>query len=1442
MVSTFKFGTCFHSMSDMSVRFALVVCMFLAFSTSVVEGVTDLTQTDAAPTPTTGTVHGTITNRQTTVTTKNSGAGTEYNTEIFVVDLFTSSPSCEPTSVTSTCQIGCAPFNSPNTASPSCTSSTLPSSPSVYYATGDVVDNGNGDYDITYYPEVSGVYDISIMRATQGGLEGNYYDNVWFVSPAALTQIDATIDFQWGTGALTTYGVDYVSVRWTGKVEADNTESYTIYAYADDGVRVWIDKQLIIDSWDICCTESWGVVSLTAGHLHDIIVEYQELSGEATMELRWSSPSVFKEIIPATNLYYLEHINSSPFTAVTINAGEAADPAQTIATGTGLEAGSAGTAAPLSVTAYDVFGNVQDAVTASHSISVTGPDGSPTTSLVYVANGVYTGSYTVATSGVYSIDLIFSGSSIANSPWSVTIASGANSPTTSTASGAGLTATTAGAYTTFDVQVKDANSNNAIDDSSTVEVYIVKGAITIIGNVEYQTGGLYEVSYTPTEIGSYTTTVLVDGTTLPSTYTLVVSPGAAYVPNCDASGAGLSAGTAGVAATFQIQAKDVHGNNLATGAETFNVDLTGAATLSVTSSYSGSNGVHDVSFTPVVKGTYVMEVTIGSQHISGSPFTVVVAGGAVDASSSTATGTGISTATVGVESSITVQIVDTQGNAADGDSHTVAGVLTCGGTVNLVFTHITGTDGQYTGTYTPTEDGACSLAVTESASAISGSPFSVTVSVGAPDASSCTVLPTPGTTYTAGSTTTITITAIDASSNTHAAGGEEFTVLYDSTALTVTDAADGTYTFDLAPTIAGTYTTEVYVTNVGGLVGTYYSDVDMTNLVATRTDTSIEFDWEYGEAIAATTPADYFTVRWSGKIKVPYSETYTFYASISTHSGVRLYIDSTAIIDEWTASSGSTEVFGSVSLTANTYYDIQLDFLEETEAASITFSIESTSVSKQTVPSSYLYTYEHVSSSPYSTVVQPDAPQASTTTVADTPPGSPTTDLTALSSSVPSSLTVGVTYTFTVQARDVYGNLDDGGNTGFYTADLEEVDTSATTNGLVATDIGSGAFTIDLTPTLVGTNSLLSFYLSGTDIYGSPFTVQVLPGSVDANSCTSDLSTPATWTAGETQTFTITAKDAQSNSLTSGGETFVVAGTGPATTNGVVTDNGDGTYSVSFTPTTAGAWTITISLGGTTINGGSAYTSITVEAASASAADCTIVGGIPTPVGGVADTIVVQAVDVYSNSHSADGEAFYVVITDVSDSSTSRATITGNGDGTYTLGFTVATGSYQVAILLAEAVGSDTNGLTGTYYHNRYLTGSSALSRVDSTISFSWGTDLITATAKDYVSVSWTGYIVSPGTSAMTFYLTFADGVRLFVDDVLILDEWDAGTSPANVAYTFAAAALLYPIRIDFKHTTGSASVLFEWDIGSGQVTVPSSVLYPTGAAVASSPYSMTVS
>ncbi|MFZ5989825.1 MAG: S8 family serine peptidase, partial [Bacillota bacterium] len=136
------------------------------------------------------------------------------------------------------------------------------------------------------------------------GLLGEYYDNMNF-SGYYGAWIDETVNFDWNAGAPGEYMEnDTFSVRWTGYVEPKYTEEYTFYANAGDGIRLWIDGQLIIDDWrDKGITESAGTISLNANHKYNIRMEYYESLGVSKAQLWWSSQTQQKEIVPKEHLY-----------------------------------------------------------------------------------------------------------------------------------------------------------------------------------------------------------------------------------------------------------------------------------------------------------------------------------------------------------------------------------------------------------------------------------------------------------------------------------------------------------------------------------------------------------------------------------------------------------------------------------------------------------------------------------------------------------------------------------------------------------------------------------------------------------------------------------------------------------------------------------------------------------------------------------------------------------------------------------------------------------------------------------------------------------------------------------------------------------------------------------------------------------------------------------
>jgi hypothetical protein len=136
--------------------------------------------------------------------------------------------------------------------------------------------------------------------AGKPGLTATFYDTDTLTGPA--TSLTAgNVNFNWGTGApLLTIAPDTFSARFDGFLQAPATGDYTITTRADDGVRLWIDGQTLINDWTRHpATERSTTFHFEAGRKYSLRLEYYEAYGSASLQLSWSSPTMARQIIPA---------------------------------------------------------------------------------------------------------------------------------------------------------------------------------------------------------------------------------------------------------------------------------------------------------------------------------------------------------------------------------------------------------------------------------------------------------------------------------------------------------------------------------------------------------------------------------------------------------------------------------------------------------------------------------------------------------------------------------------------------------------------------------------------------------------------------------------------------------------------------------------------------------------------------------------------------------------------------------------------------------------------------------------------------------------------------------------------------------------------------------------------------------------------------------------
>lgn len=141
------------------------------------------------------------------------------------------------------------------------------------------------------------------------GLLGAYYTNHTSANPYTgspiLVRTDAVVNFNWSTnGPDPSVGATNFTVRWTGSVQPQFNETYTFYATADDGVRLWINGRELINGWvNESATTYSSTITLNAQELYNIEMDYYQAAGSAVAELQWSSPSTPLEVIPQSQLY-----------------------------------------------------------------------------------------------------------------------------------------------------------------------------------------------------------------------------------------------------------------------------------------------------------------------------------------------------------------------------------------------------------------------------------------------------------------------------------------------------------------------------------------------------------------------------------------------------------------------------------------------------------------------------------------------------------------------------------------------------------------------------------------------------------------------------------------------------------------------------------------------------------------------------------------------------------------------------------------------------------------------------------------------------------------------------------------------------------------------------------------------------------------------------------
>jgi hypothetical protein len=166
--------------------------------------------------------------------------------------------------------------------------------PTTYTATRTLT-AGSHQVKVEYYENLVGaVAKVSWSGAPppsgcpSGQFRAEYFANQTLSGSPTLTRCETSINNDWGSGGPGGgVPVDQFSARWTGSFGFAAGDA-TFTTTADDGIRLWVDNQIVIDNWvDQSTTTKTATRTMTAG-AHDLRVEYYDNCCSAVAKASWT--------------------------------------------------------------------------------------------------------------------------------------------------------------------------------------------------------------------------------------------------------------------------------------------------------------------------------------------------------------------------------------------------------------------------------------------------------------------------------------------------------------------------------------------------------------------------------------------------------------------------------------------------------------------------------------------------------------------------------------------------------------------------------------------------------------------------------------------------------------------------------------------------------------------------------------------------------------------------------------------------------------------------------------------------------------------------------------------------------------------------------------------------------------------------------------------------
>ena len=151
---------------------------------------------------------------------------------------------------------------------------------------------------------------VRVKQGTMHGLLGKYYtwsgDNPpdkFDEKNLKLVRVDPEINFVWWDKPAEQVPHEYFGVEWSGLLHVPVEGLYRFYVVSDDGCRLWIDGELVIDAWKDQAPTVYhsDLLELSAGY-HKILIRFYNRYAFAVIQLGWIRPDGYTGIIASDNL------------------------------------------------------------------------------------------------------------------------------------------------------------------------------------------------------------------------------------------------------------------------------------------------------------------------------------------------------------------------------------------------------------------------------------------------------------------------------------------------------------------------------------------------------------------------------------------------------------------------------------------------------------------------------------------------------------------------------------------------------------------------------------------------------------------------------------------------------------------------------------------------------------------------------------------------------------------------------------------------------------------------------------------------------------------------------------------------------------------------------------------------------------------------------------